>query len=421
MSIKEETSDRLCMSYASDASSISSFMIPQIKRPSSTASVRAEFGNSSGDDGSRNVPQQTSTHQPHDAQPDTLPTPPSEKSQIRRGAEYGIISLDNDLGDNSGEKEYLSSPDEIMYMQVFMEEVGIWMDSLDKNKHFSRIIPFLALKSPMLLNAFLACGVKHLTLVSQAYKDDKALFYYDTATTQLLRNLQNPDRNITECATTAVVLNVYEIMSEKPNDRMSHIAGARALIRECGWNAQSKGVGAACFWLNIGMEVLSCLYFNWPTTWDPDHWGLDLRFVDDLVGHGDGNRRNEASRHVGEGSENQAHHGYGGDEAPTDETGGYNDELWAYRMFYIVAKIANFRANIPRFQEPSPHDEQVRLQNRFAEWKHLKSLCDGWNRKCPRSMKPFGYLYATQNPSSGSLFPRVWCVVHTAWCLIREC
>ena len=50
-----------------------------------------------------------------------------------------------------------------------------------------------------------------------------------------------------ECAATAVVLNVYEIMSEKPTQRMSHIAGARALIRECGWNARSTGLGAACF------------------------------------------------------------------------------------------------------------------------------------------------------------------------------
>uniref|UniRef100_L2FRF3 C6 zinc finger domain-containing protein n=1 Tax=Colletotrichum fructicola (strain Nara gc5) TaxID=1213859 RepID=L2FRF3_COLFN len=200
----------------------------------------------------------------------------------------------------AGEREYLNSPEEILYMQVF---------------------------SPMLLNAFLACGVKHLTLVNPAYQDDKALFYYDTATTQLLRSLQNPDRNTGECANTAV----------KPAQRMNHIAGARALIRECKWDARSSGIGAACFWLNIGMEVLSCLAFNWQTSWDPDSWGLDMDFAAESNGAGAATAAAAASGD-----------GFG------------SEELWVHRILYIVAKIANFRATIPRFQEPSPHDEQRR-------------------------------------------------------------
>lgn len=278
--------------------------------------------------------------------------------------------------DKNGEREFLNSPEELHFMQVFVSEVGVWMDSLDKEKHFSRFVPYHALKCPMLLNALLACGVKHLTLKEQHF-DDKALFYYDTATTQLLRSLQNPERNTAECAVTAVILNVYEIMSEKPAQRMSHIAGARALIRECGWNAKSTGLGAACFWLNVGMELLSCLAFNWQTAWDSDQWGVDMDF----------------STHKEHGQE----------------------EIWVHRIFHIVAKIANFRASIPKFQEPSPHDEQIRLQARFAEWQRLKNMCDSWNRACPRPMHPFGYLQSQQSlDSSGrqkSLFPNVWYVI----------
>ncbi|KAK1593833.1 uncharacterized protein LY79DRAFT_171847 [Colletotrichum navitas] len=319
--------------------------------------------------------------------PDGMMTPPpSEKASTR-------------------EREYLNSPEEILYMQVFVEEVGVWMDSLDKEKHFSRLIPYHSLKSPMLLNACLACGVKHLTLVNPAYKDDKALFYYDTATTQLLRSLQNPDRNMGECATTAVVLNVYEIMSEKPAQRMNHIAGARALIRECKWDAKSSGIGAACFWLNIGMEVLSCLAFNWQTSWDPDQWGLGMDFAADT-----GAAVAAATR-----------------QASGDGFG--QEELWVQRILYIVAKIANFRATIPRFQEPSPHDEQIRLGNRLAQWQDLKRLCDRWNNVCPRTMHPFGYLYPSQTKSK-SAFPNVWLIkraaiigrlfYHTAQCILAQ-
>jgi hypothetical protein len=269
----------------------------------------------------------------------------------------------------SDTRDYLNSPEEVLFMQVFVEEVGLWMDSMDPMKHFSRLLPFHSLGEPMLLNAFLACGARHLTLVNPAYHEDKALHYYDTATTQLLRALQNPDRDTVICATTAVILNVYEIMSERPLQRMNHIAGARALIKECGWSARSSGIGAACFWLNVSMELLSCLHFNWQVAWEPDQWGVDLDF--------------------------------------TRETESCKEELWVYRMIYILAKIANFRASIPRFQEASPHDEQLRLQSRYAEWERLKGMCESWNNNIPRTMHPMAFLYPHQTTSKSS-FPEVW-------------
>jgi hypothetical protein len=270
---------------------------------------------------------------------------------------------------NAEARQIITSPEELLYMQVFVEEVGLWMDSMDPHKHFSRLLPFHALSEPMLLNAFLACGARHLTLVNPMYHEDKALFYYDTATTQLLRSLQNPDRDTVCCATTAVILNVYEIMSERAMQRMNHIAGARALIKECGWNARSTGIGAACFWLNVGMELLSCLHFNWQVAWEPDQWGVDMNFQ----------RENESGK----------------------------EEIWVHRMLYIVGKIANFRASIPRFQEASPHDEQIRRQKRFAEWQLLKNLCDSWNETIPRTMQPMGFLHPSQT-SSKSAFPEFW-------------
>ncbi|KAG4424700.1 hypothetical protein IFR04_002233 [Cadophora malorum] len=291
----------------------------------------------------------------------------------------------------SESRRYLNSPEEVLFMQVFVEEVGLWMDSMDAKKHFSRILPFHALAEPMLLNAFLACGARHLTLVNPMYHEDKALFYYDTATTQLLRSLQNPDRDTVCCATTAVILNVCEIMSERAMQRMNHIAGARALIKECGWNARSTGIGAACFWLNVGMELLSCLHFNWQVAWEPDQWGVDMNLQ------------------------------------PETESG--KEEVWVHRMLYIVGKIANFRASIPRFQEPSAHDEQIRLQARFSEWKRLKDLCDSWDLNIPRTMQPMGYLHPDQT-SSKSAFPEVWLIkrativgrlfYHTAMCLLAQ-
>ncbi|ROV98033.1 hypothetical protein VMCG_06983 [Cytospora schulzeri] len=372
---------------SSDGSSVASSLVPQGVASSSSGSYRHATGSGPPD--------------PHDG----LMTPQSERN---------------------GERDYLNTPEEIHYMQVFIDEVAVWMDSLDNQKHFGRVIPYLALKSPMLLNAFLACGVKHLTLVDGGiYKDDKALHYYDTATTQLLRNLQNPERNTAECATTAVVLNVYEIMSERPAARIHHIAGARALIRECKWNAKSTGIGAACFWLNVGMEILSCLASNWATAWDPDHWGVDPDELMNMTADSPG-------RDARMSNTNDCHHMIGGGAedfpSPTSNVVGVGEEeTWVHRILYITAKVANFRATIPQSQEPSPHDEQVRLQSRFAEWQRLKNWCDTWNANCPRSMRPYGYLFSS---STNSVFPNVWLIkraaivgrlfYHTSMCLLAQ-
>ena len=221
----------------------------------------------------------------------------------------------------------------------------------------------------MLRNALLACGARHLSLVNPAFHEDRALHYYDTATRALLKSLQNPNRDTIICATAAVVLNVYEVMSERALQRMNHIAGARALIKECGWSAQSNGIGLACFWLNVGMELLSCLHFNWQVAWNPDEWGVDLNMDPD--------------RMCG------------------------NEEAWTYKIVYITAKVANFRASIPRFQEPNPTLQAMRVQRRVEEWESYKKLCDQWLAAITQSMHPLVYL-VPQHTATKSQFPEIW-------------
>ncbi|KAK6531506.1 hypothetical protein TWF281_008307 [Arthrobotrys megalospora] len=267
-------------------------------------------------------------------------------------------------------RSILNRSEETLFMQVFVEEVGIWMDTLDPLKHFSRLLPFHSLGEPMLLNALLACGAKHLSLVNSAYKEDRALHYYDFSTRLLLDALQNPDRDTVICAVTAVVLNVYEIMSERALQRMNHIAGARALIKECGWTALDTGFGGACFWINVTMELLSCLHFNWPIAWKPDDWGVNMDFTQDCEpGH---------------------------------------EELWAYRMVYLLAKVADFRATIPRYTEPlDPILIGNKTSERLEEWRFLKEQCETWDASVPRSMQPLSYLLPGET-SSKSNFPSIW-------------
>ncbi|KAF4956159.1 hypothetical protein FGADI_3970 [Fusarium gaditjirri] len=298
----------------------------------------------------RPLAQQTSTEEAENLVIPQLDTPPRiERPLVKQVFEDDHVQPSATQSNEPVGRNILTSAEEIHYMQVFVEEVAVWMDSFNREKHFTRSIPYHALRSTMLLNALLACGVKHTSLAAPE-NHDKALFYYNTATTQLLRSLQNPDRNTAECAATAIVLNVYEIMCEKPAQRMSHIAGSRALVRECGWDARSTGIGLACFWLNIGIEVLNCLATNWQTTWSPDEWGMSF-----------GPRNNNQN-----------------DEDEDEQT-------WVHRALYIIAKVANFRATASRSEDISPHNEQIwthplespasseRL--RFLQLQHAYQVC----------------------------------------------
>lgn len=301
---------------------------------------------------------------------------PSINSGTMSAQAGNFALMEQDLNLEEDEKrEYLNTAEETLFMQVFVEEVGAWMDSMDPLKHFSRLLPFHSLSEPMLLNAFLACGARHLTLVNSTYTEEKALHYYDTATRFLLKNLQNPNRDTVICATTAVILNVYEVMSERALQRMNHIAGARALIKECGWNARATGIGAACFWLNVGLEVLSCLHFNWQVAWDPDDWQIDM----------------DLSR--------EQHNG--------------REEMWTHRMLYLIAKVCNFRSTMPRSMEANPRDEQIRTQQRFEQWSRLKEMIDAWDHGVPRTMQPMAYVNPFQT-SGKSCFPEVWLIKRTS-------
>ncbi|KAL2262547.1 hypothetical protein VTK26DRAFT_974 [Humicola hyalothermophila] len=321
---------------------------------------------------------------------------------------------------STGGKDYLSADEEIQFVQAFIDEVAVWMDSLTPGKHFANAVPYLALGSPMLLSALLACGAWQL-MVAGEHTGEKADSYYDLAVTQLLHSQHEQNRDVSEHALTAVVLDAYHIMSDKPNPSIDHISFARALIRECQWDASSDGPGAACFWVNIGMEVLRCISFGWHTTLDPDQWGLDLEFITLIAGS------RSASASVSGGDDISAV--LFGRRAPSIDISSDhgNEELWLQRICYILAKVANFCFGTTVFQESSPHEEQVRLQSRYEECRRLQDMCNVWSSNCPRSMRPYGY---SPGPSARSLFPNVWLIktpaklgrlfYHTAVYLLAE-
>lgn len=284
-------------------------------------------------------------------------------------------SSGDDSNTNHAEMEDLgASRSELELLQAFIDGVGIWMDSLDERLDFKQVIPFYALKSPLIFNALLACGAKHLSS-KRPELEDRAATLYNSATAQLVRTLENPEREIADCAAASILLNVYEALCHIPIWQMSHMLGARALVIECGWNASSTGIPAACFWLSMGIEVQYCLAMHCPTAENPDDWGL------------------------------------GCDWSRSDGSTGV--QTWVHRSFYALAKVTNFRATESSNMLRTPVTEQSTLSLRLAEWQALKRLCDDWSRHCPQAMRPAGC--AVLGSKEGlSCLPQFWSVSHPA-------
>ncbi|KAJ5939268.1 hypothetical protein N7466_002402 [Penicillium verhagenii] len=264
---------------------------------------------------------------------------------------------------------YLTDPEQISLLQLFVEEVGPWIDSMDSMRHFTQILPLHAIDEPLLLKALVACGARHASLADPSYGEEKVSHYYDAANQGLLHSLQDPDRDSVLCATVALLLSIYEMMSSQPLTK--HTSGSRALVRECGWTAKTPSLGGSCFWVSVSMEVLHCLNYTCPLSWNPDTWGVDMHM----------------------------------DQVQPFWKG---DDQWLHRIIYICAKIVNFRVSTQYLQTLNdPSSQNTQIHNAVQEWNHYNAWCEQWINSTPRSMKPISSLQPWQTESA-STFPKIW-------------
>ena len=155
-------------------------------------------------------------------------------------------------------------------------------------------------------------------------------------------------------------------MTERPLQKMNHIAGARALVKDCEWNAQSKGNPAGCFWFNISTELLNCVVYNWSIAWDPDDWGYQPISL------------------------------LSGKRMANSQT----DEHWAHAVIYILALTVQLRAtatNPKLFVKTST----AGVGNVNSRWAAVKRMCDSWQTSHPQSLRPV----LSSQTSTTSCFP----------------
>ncbi|CAG8088145.1 unnamed protein product [Penicillium salamii] len=284
---------------------------------------------------------------------------------------HGTSNFARKLADKQESHQYLLDYESVSCLRTFVEEIGPRMDAMDEMNHFSQVLPSLAVGEPLLLKAFVASGAKHRSLHDPSWPVELALAFSQDATEALLSAVHDPSRDSVLCATVALVLGFTASMSPHSMRWETHIAGSRALIRECGWTAKTPGLGGACFRISMSAELLSCLRYNWGLSWNPDTWGVDI------------------------------------DMEHAQASIGGNNDLWHHRILYICAKVSMLRASLRQCRAlPDDVARSSQLNNLFQEWALYSRWCDEWEKSIPRSLVPLGYLQPWQTKSK-SVFPEV--------------
>lgn len=77
----------------------------------------------------------SSSHDPYHGSSQSNNESPFSTHNIGRSSISAYSHQDQDMDIAEGKREFLTTQEETLFMQVFVEEVGLWMDSMDPMKH----------------------------------------------------------------------------------------------------------------------------------------------------------------------------------------------------------------------------------------------------------------------------------------------
>lgn len=143
----------------------------------------------------------------------------------------------------------LSSIKDAFYMSRYVEFIGPWFDLFDSaERHFSDIVPQLALDNQLLKQACLAAAARQHSLVTDNGQED-ALTYYNHALRTLSAQLQTSSHEPATFASCLLIAHC-EMIESKAGSWNLHLKGTCELVMAHGYNGQSGGLAQAVRPLN---------------------------------------------------------------------------------------------------------------------------------------------------------------------------
>ncbi|KAJ5753362.1 uncharacterized protein N7511_007515 [Penicillium nucicola] len=142
---------------------------------------------------------------------------------------------------------------EAVLLRNFVENMALWADITDPQRHFETEVSARALKEPFLRHAVFAFSSRHLDRQSGSDLTE-ALQYHSCCVQLLIPALSEPREHITEDILAAVaILRQHEEMDGE--DHQFHLTGTTHILNTVSTFGSSGGLGEAAAWLCLRQDI----------------------------------------------------------------------------------------------------------------------------------------------------------------------
>ena len=149
---------------------------------------------------------------------------------------------------------------EIPIFKRFVNRLGLWMDIFDPMKHFSTVVPQIAMCNEGLMKAILGLAARHMSIRpddSEPAVDRTVAVQYYYETLQYLQEAmkhQSYNRSL-ELIATVHIVSMYEMIDGTGSGWERHLKGVFWIQRSQGIGAETTGLQGAGWWTWLRQDV----------------------------------------------------------------------------------------------------------------------------------------------------------------------
>ncbi|GAB7351731.1 hypothetical protein MBLNU459_g2316t1 [Dothideomycetes sp. NU459] len=257
----------------------------------------------------------------------------------------------------------LSSRRELQLWRNYFDEVSVWLDMFDHERHFQHVLPLLANTSRPLRLSILALSARQIERKDPDKPYTESLALYQEAIQLIVQDLQSLDIAV---IASCVLLCVLEMMSSSPRDWGRHLDGCAMLLEAAGINGSVGGMRQALFWCFARMDVwggyLSDTFTKIPTSL----WGIQSGSMSAAVS-----------------------------QFKTMSTSFYG---YANYAVFLCASVLNVITNQDDVSIERAETGMQRRATYATRWKALFDLVQDWYNSRPPEMQPLMCAPASDDP-----------------------
>lgn len=139
-------------------------------------------------------------------------------------------------------------------MRNFIENMALWLDVSDIERHFEIEVPRRAQTNITLRNAVLAFSSRHVNRHQQQRDLSESLDYHNRTLQMLIPQISGPEERLTdEVFAAVIILRLDEEMEEEDNH--FHLTGATRILNSVTDLMSSGGLGEAAAWVCLRQDM----------------------------------------------------------------------------------------------------------------------------------------------------------------------